>query len=65
MFVPRFDVREQAREITAKIGTSAAAGFREVGEEGPKSGEANGIDDVPTLARGLDEAGLFEGGQME
>ncbi len=56
---------EESRQVAAQVGSSATARLRQEAEERAQAGEADRIDNVSALPGGLDEAGLFEGGQME
>ena len=56
---------EESRQVAAEVGSSATTRLGQEAEESAQAGEANRIDDVTALPGGLDEAGLFEGGQME
>ena len=56
---------EESRQVAAEVRSSATTRLGQITEERAQTGEANRIDDVSALPGGLDEAGLFEGGQME
>src|SRR4051812_12942024 len=56
----RWVVGQEAREVAAKLGATAATGLGEEAKQRAQAEEAHGVNQLPSAPRRLDQTGLLE-----